>query len=114
MAAFAAIAAPLHALTGKNRRFELTGQCEEAFQGLKEALVTSPILAMANDGYPFILDTDACDVSMGAVLLQVQNGKERVVACTSRSLSRQERSYCVTRKELWLSCFILKLLGSIC
>jgi len=47
--------------------------------------VSSPILAMPNDGDPFILDTDACDVSIGAVLSQVQDGEERVIAYASRS-----------------------------
>jgi len=55
---------------------------------------------MPNDGDPFILDTDACDVSIGGVLSQVQDGEERVIAYASRSLSKQERNYCVTRKEL--------------
>jgi len=55
---------------------------------------------MPNDGDPFVLDTDACDVIIGAVLSQVQNGEERVIAYASRSLSKQERNYCVTRKEL--------------
>jgi len=78
--AFAALAAPLHALTGKNKRFEWTSSCEDGFWKLKEAPVSSPILAMPNDGDPFILDTDACDVSIGAVLSQVQDGEERVIA----------------------------------
>jgi len=62
--------------------------------------VTSPVLAMPNDLDSFILDTDACDVSVGAVLSQVQDGMERVIAYASRSLSKQERNYCITRKEL--------------
>jgi len=55
---------------------------------------------MPNDTDPFLPDTDACDVSIGAVLSQVQNGLERVIAYASRSLSKLERNYCVTRKEL--------------
>jgi len=55
---------------------------------------------MPNDADPFLLDTDACDVSIGAVLSQVQNGVKRVIAYASRSLSKPERKYCVTRKEL--------------
>jgi len=74
--------------------------CEDGFQKLKSALVSSPILAMPNDSDPFVLDTDACDVSIGAVLSQVQKGEERVTVYASRSLSKQEKNYCVTRKEL--------------
>jgi len=67
---------------------------------LKYALISSLILAMPNDTEPFLLDTDACDVSIGAVLSQVQSGIERVIAYESCSLSKPERNYCVTRKEL--------------
>jgi len=63
---------------------------------------------MPNDGDPFILDTDACDVSISAVLSQVQDGEERVIAYASRSLSKQEKNYCVTRKELLAVVFYSK------
>eukprot|EP00731_Ephydatia_muelleri_P036277 Em0229g3a len=49
----------------------------------------------------FILDTDASDCGIGAVLSQVNSdGSECVIAYASRSLSRQEQRYCVTRREL--------------
>jgi len=48
----------------------------------------------------YILDTDASDHNIGAVLSQVQEGQEVVVAHYSKSLSTAERSYCTTRKEL--------------
>jgi len=92
---FAEIAALLHALTMKNKKFERTMQCDHAFIKLKYALISSP-----NDTDPFLLDTDECDVSIGAVLSQVQGGVERVIAYASRLLSKPERNYCVTRKEL--------------
>ena len=50
---------------------------------------------------PFILDTDASDIGIGAVLSQFDvNGRERVNAYASRTLSKPERRYCVTIKEL--------------
>jgi len=73
---FAEIAAPLHSLTMKNKKFDWTPECDRAFVRLKYALISSPILAMPNDTDPFLLDTDACDVSIGAVLSQVQSGVE--------------------------------------
>jgi len=97
---FAEIVAPLHALTAKIKQFEWKPNCDRAFVRLKLALIFSPILAMPNDADYFLLDTDACDVSIGAVLSQVQNVVERVIAYASRSFSRPERNYCVTRKEL--------------
>ncbi len=49
---------------------------------------------------PFILDTDASDCAIGAELLQVQGGIERVIAFGSLSLATEQRRYCTTRKEL--------------
>ena len=56
----------------------------------------------------FILDTDASNSAIGAVLSQIQNGKEVVLAYGSRSLSNSERNYCVTRKELLSVYFFVK------
>jgi len=100
VSSFAAMATPLQSLSAKNQRFNWTPECDESFEQLKNALVTSPVLAMPNDHDSFILDTDACDVSVGAVLSQVQDGMERLIAYASRSLSKQEINYYVTRKEL--------------
>src|SRR3989442_2994259 len=97
---FAKVAAPLHALAAKNAKFIWTEECEIAFEELKKRLITSPILAMPNDDGEFRLDTDASNYAIGAVLSQVQNAEERVIAYASRTLRRPERNYCVTRKEL--------------
>ena len=66
-------------------------ECEgaSAFQELCRRLVSAPILAFPNFNQPFILDTDASDVRMGAVLSQVQDGQERVIAYASQVLSKQ-------------------------
>jgi len=97
---FAEIAAPLHALTGKNAKFLWTEDCETAFERLKRRLITSPVLSMPDDFGEFRLDTDASNKSIGAVLSQVQDGEEKVIAYASRMLITPERNYCVTRKEL--------------
>ena len=97
---FARIARPLHKLTEKGTRFEWTSECETAFNTLKMALTSSPILAFPQEAGTFILDTDASNDGVGAVLSQVQDGHERVVAYFSRALAKAERQYCVTRKEL--------------
>ena len=113
---FATIASPLHTLSGKNQNFNWTESCEESFSQLKRALTSSPVLAMPKDAGKFILDTDACEVSIGAVLSQVQDGVERVIAYSSRKLSKPEKNYCVTRKELlavvyYVKAFRMYLLG---
>ena len=97
---FAEIAGPLHKLTEKNARFEWSEKCQAAFETLKECLMSTPILAYPDENVDFILDTDASHQGIGAVLSQVHNGSERVIAYGSRKMSRPERRYCVTRKEL--------------
>lgn len=97
---FATIARPLHHLTGNKTPFEWTPECEEAFDRLKTYLTTPPILASSDTESPFILDTDASLSGIGGILSQVQGGHERVVSYYSRVLSKTEKNYCVTRREL--------------
>ncbi|GFW21873.1 retrovirus-related Pol polyprotein from transposon 412 [Trichonephila clavipes] len=94
------IARPLHKLTESKQKFQWTKECEDSFLQLKEALTSSPILIYPQPDKPFILDTDASNESVGAVLSQEIDGQERVVAYWSKCLSKPERNYCVTRKEL--------------
>lgn len=100
VANFAEIARPLHQITEQNRTIEWTDGAEEAFKHLKQALTGSPILGYPEPSGQYILDTDASAFGIGAVLSQVQGGEERVIAYFSRQLSRQERQYCATRREL--------------
>ncbi|GFV98111.1 retrovirus-related Pol polyprotein from transposon 412 [Trichonephila clavipes] len=97
---FSNIARPLHKLTESKQKFQWTKECEDSFLQLKEALTSSPILIYPQPDKPFILDTDASNESVGAVLSQEIDGQERVVAYWSKFLSKPERNYCVTRKEL--------------
>jgi len=97
---FAKIARPLHKISDKGSTFQWTDECESAFQHLKTALTTSPILGYPVPDAPFTLDTDASDFATGAVLSQLQDGKEVVIAYYSKSLNVHEQHYCVTRKEL--------------
>ena len=89
----------LYQLTGKNP-FEWTDEHTQAFEDLSNALVTTPVLAYPSPEEPFILDTDASDTAVAAVLSQVQEGKERVICYGSAVLSPPQRNYCTTRKEL--------------
>lgn len=61
-----------------------------AFKKLKESLLQAPILAYADFELPFLLYIDASQTGLGAVLAQVQEGKERVISYASRSLHPTE------------------------
>lgn len=98
---FAKIAAPLHKLTQKQEKFVWTQECQQAFETLKQALITSPTLAYPNTHDPYILDCDASSFAIGSVLSQIQNGIEKPIAYYSRVLHKTERNWCVTRRELF-------------
>ena len=97
---FATIAKPPYQLTEMNKQFCWSPECQQSFECLKKCLVSSPILALPDFNKPLILDTDASDTGIGAVLSQVVDGKEQVISYACRILSSAERKYCVTRREL--------------
>lgn len=97
---FAEMAHPLHQLTEKGRKFSWNPECDQAFLKLKECLVSAPVLVYPDPEKRFVLDTDASDLGIGAVLSQEMEGGERVVAYASRALTKAEREYATTRKEL--------------
>lgn len=97
---FADVAHPLDKLTEKGQPFMWTKECDSSFHRLKEARASTPVLAYPESEEPFMLDTDASNVGIGAVLSQVHQGDERVIAYYSQALSKPERNYCITRREL--------------
>ena len=98
---FATVCKPLHKLTEKNCSFVWTDICQKAFDAIKQLLTSAPILSYPLlQGQPFLLDCDASNVGVGAILSQLQNGEEKVISYFSKCLSRSERQYCTTRKEL--------------
>ena len=97
---FAEIAKPLYRLTERGRKYNWTAECDTAFAVLKLRLCSTPVLAFPDFSLPFILDTDASQSGIGAVLSQEQGGEEKVIAYASRTLTKAERRYSVTRQEL--------------
>jgi len=97
---FASKAEPLTALTRAGLRFNWTDRAQTAFEKLKDALLETPVLAFPYPNKPCILDTDASDVAIGAVLSQVVDGLERPIAFFSKVMSPAQRNYCATRREL--------------
>lgn len=83
---FATVAAPLSDLTKKGvpNKFEWTLMCENAFRTLKSRLLSSPILRLPDLSKSFILRTDASNHGVGAVLMQIHDGKKYPVAHASR------------------------------
>ncbi|KAK3099399.1 hypothetical protein FSP39_003829 [Pinctada imbricata] len=97
---FSSIASPLTRMTRKGRKFDWNPSCQKAFEILKEKLITSPVLTYPDRDSLFVLDTDASDTGIGAVLSQIQDGEEKVISYASKTLNRSQERYCTTYKEL--------------
>ncbi|CAC5395325.1 unnamed protein product [Mytilus coruscus] len=95
---FSEIARPLHKLRKQRKIVLLIGPMNA--MKLQMTLMSVPILGYPDMTKQFILDTDASGFGIGAVLSQIHEGKEVVVAYYSKSLSKAQRQYCVTRREL--------------
>ena len=59
-----------------------------------------PILVLPTETGQYILDTDASNFGLGAVLSQIQDDVERVIAYCSRALRPSQRHYCTTKREM--------------
>ncbi|KAJ8385322.1 hypothetical protein AAFF_G00190380 [Aldrovandia affinis] len=75
---FATIARPLHCLTDRGQPYVWDDPCAQAFNVLQTALITAPVLAYPDANRPFILDTDASNVGVGAILSQQSDSGEQV------------------------------------
>ena len=96
---FAEVAKPLYRLTSKEVKFTWENGHEDTFQLLKTRLLQAPILAFPNFRHTFVIDTDASETALGAVLSQIIEGEERPIAFESRVLSQTEVNHATTKRE---------------
>lgn len=96
---FSRIAFPLTSMLKKGKRWQWGPEQQQSFEELKEKLTEAPVLACPDFTRQFILQTDASDIGLGAVLTQEQEGGERVISYASRHLQGAEKNYSATEKE---------------
>ena len=92
---FGIISRCLFDLLKKGAIFVWTQQHEEAFQTLKKALMTAPVLVLSNFQLPFEVETNACEYGVGAVLMQ----KGHPIAFLSKALGPKNRGLSTYEKE---------------
>ena len=97
---FAKIARPLHQLVSKQTSWAWTAEAALAFDKLKTAFVNGPVLRHPDTSKPFIVESDASNFAIGAVLSQRHDTVLHPCCFFSRSLSAAERNYPVYDKEL--------------
>jgi hypothetical protein len=98
---YSRITTPLTRLTRKDIQWEWGDKQQQAFDTLKEAMMTEPILQHFDPAKPVTIETDASDYAIGAVCSQPdENGVLHPVAYYSRKLKDPERNYDIHDKEL--------------
>ncbi|MCO5579069.1 hypothetical protein L7F22_032921 [Adiantum nelumboides] len=93
---FLDIVAPLTELT-KRDKLQWSSEAEKSFNDLKQALTTTPVLAIADPTQPFDVMTDASDRASGGVLMQ----NDKVIAFDSHKFSAIQMRYPVYDKEFF-------------
>ncbi|GFV14198.1 retrovirus-related Pol polyprotein from transposon opus [Trichonephila clavipes] len=96
---FCYLAEPLQSLLKSGVEFHWGPEEVEAFNSLKKALTSDPVLGMYNERASTEIHTDASGYGIGAVLVQIQNNVEKVIAYASRTLTKAEKNYSTTERE---------------
>ena len=78
---------PLNQLLQGNQEFKWPPRCEEAFKKAKDSLSSSNVLVHYDPSLPVILESDASQYGIGAVIFhRFPNGNERPIAYASKSI----------------------------
>lgn len=98
---YASIATPLTDLTKKLSPNKVAWEDvhQVAFERLKSVLCSRPVLKLVDLNKDFILQADASQTGVGAVLMQEHNGEHHPVAYASRKLNHAEKNYSVIEQE---------------
>lgn len=99
---YANLSEPLHALTQKGKIFCWTETEQKAFDALRHALSSAPILSYPDFSREFLLFTDASNLAIGCVLSQMNDkNMENVIAYGSHVLTKREKCWSTYDRELW-------------
>lgn len=102
---YSTVSAPLTAPTSINVKFSWNEKAEAAFKKLKQLFTTVPILIHPDPEEQFIVEVDASNISVGAVLSQRSSVHHKVHPCAffSHRLSPAEQNYDIGNRDCWQS-----------
>jgi len=98
---FSQLLSELNKLNRRDKVFEWTQEAQTAFEAVKKRLSTMPVIHFADFTKPFTLVTDASQVGVGAVVMQIHNGKQCTVAVASKTLSSVEQRWSASERECY-------------
>ena len=87
---FSVLCGPLYSLTKEGHKYKWDAAERQAFEDLKQVMVSAPILKHPYLNYPFIIETDASDKGLGAVIIQRMIGQTSVIQYVSLSLNERK------------------------
>ena len=97
---YSQITFPLRGLLRADVKFVWTPECQEAFEKLKTALTTAPVLVLPQFNKPFILTTDASITGIAYILSQKDDGgREHVVSYGGRGLRPPETRWTISEMK---------------
>ena len=105
---FSKVVLSLSNLLQKEVEFDFDDRCKEAFDCLKRAVTTTPIIQAPDWTAPFELMCDASNYALGVVLAQKIDKLPRVIYYASRTLDAAQANYTTTEKELLAIVFALE------
>ena len=91
---------PIYELTKKGRPFVWGDEQQNAFDEIKSRLLKPPVLSMPDKGGRFLLYSDTSKYATGSGLYQVQDGKPKLIAYTSKRMMEAARNYYITELEM--------------
>ena len=99
IANFSQISRRLTNLLAKEDPFQFNDECHKAFDTLKKALISAPIIQPPDWKLPFEIMCDASDYAVGAVLGQTKDKKHQAIAYASKTLTGAQLNYATTKKR---------------
>jgi RNase H-like domain found in reverse transcriptase len=91
---YSELARPLNDLMKKDKKFEWSTECQEAFDTMKKRFTEEPVLLMPDQSKPFQIESDTSKVATAIVLTQLDsNGDQHPIAFLSKTFSKTERKY---------------------
>ncbi|GJP36030.1 hypothetical protein CLOM_g20571 [Closterium sp. NIES-68] len=96
---YAKLAAPLTNLLKKNAPYKWEPKHQETVEQLKQALTSAPVLILPDPERNYVIEADASDQAVGAVLMQDQGNGLQPIAYLSKKLHGAELNYPIHDKE---------------
>ena len=95
----------------KGKKFLWNEKAGRAFETAKNRLSDEKIISFANFELPFILVTDASNYAVAGVLMQIQDGKQRIISCVSKTLDETQCRWSATERECFAIVFAVEKLS---